>query len=219
MHVFDTQTGRPTGLTAPSLCRGPSGVCVPVAALHLSLDGRKLWVLPTEGPCWVAPVDGGLPRPQQRNGGPARLGAPVALAPDGRTLLVALGEVVHGLDPWTGEARGELVESGLLAPQEPRAAVTALAVDIRGEVVWTGDEAGQLQAWALRSQRPLTRRIAGGVGAVVALQWEPGADLITVVGQTGRVGLPALPASWAEQLARAGVQPLTEAERQELFEE
>ena len=54
---------------------------------------------------------------------------------------------------------------------------------------------------------------------MVALHWEPGADLITVVGQTGRVGLPALPASWAAQLARAGVQPLTEAERQELFEE
>ena len=223
VHVLDAATGRPTGLTAPALCRDAAGEPEAVAALLPSRDGARVWILPRTGRCWVAPIDGGLPQARPRPCPPAEPGAPVLLAPDGQTALVACGSTVVGLDPWRGEATGRLPRAeGTAVPRAaPAAALTALAVDLRGDVLWTGDAAGGLEAWAPRTGHLLVARLETGLGAVHALDLvdsEAGLRL-EVRADGGALALPGDAAAAARQLAGWGLPSLDEVELRGLLEE
>lgn len=223
VHVLDAATRRPTGLTAPGLCRDAAGQPEAVAALLCSRDGARVWVLPRSGRCWVAPLEGGLPQARPRPCPPALPGAPVLLAPDGQTVLVACGEVVVGLDPWRGEATGSLPRpEGAAVPRPgPHAPLTALEVDLRGEILWTGDAEGGLEAWAPRTGHLLVERLATGLGAIRELRLHDteAGPVLAVEGETGRLALPGSPEAAARRLAGWGLPSVEEVALRVLLEE
>ncbi len=201
VHIEDAVTGEGVGFTAPALGRDLAGQPESIAALAFSQDAGSLWILPRTGPAWVAPVAGGVPRQVPRPAGTAS-GA-IAWAPDGQTLLVGVGPDVVGLVPWTGEVRGRLLGSG--------AAITALAVDLAGTTVWTGDADGALRPWSLLAQQPYGDPVNPGLGAVRSIDWTPGADKLEATCKQGSRTVLATTEAWADAVKQQIAQALPEA--------